>query len=329
MSNDSDRATKVDILMMAELARFPYRPFDEDFTVHRYWQIEDKDAFFAEHGARIRGMVAGGRNRIDGPLLDRMPNLEIIANNGVGYDRLDIPAVTARGIVASNTPDVLTDEVADLTLGLLIATVRRLPQAERHLREGRWPSGSFPNSPSLRGRRVGILGLGRIGKAIAQRVSAFDVEVVYTGRTRQEGVPYPYYASLDEMAREVSVLILALPGGDDTAGIVDAGILEALGPDGILINIARGSVVDKDALIDALRTGKILAAGLDVYWTEPHVPEELLTLDNVVLLPHVGSSSLGTRAAMLELVRENLLSWFAGKGPVTPVPETPWPAASR
>lgn len=326
MSKDGDRAA---ILMMAELAKFPYRPFDEDFTVHRYWQIEDKDAFFAEHGAGIRGMVAAGRTKIDASILDRLPRLEVISNIGVGYDRLDIREVAARGIVASNTPDVLTDEVADLTLGLLLATIRRLPQAERHLREGRWLSGTFPNSPSLRDRRVGILGLGRIGKAIARRVAAFDVDVAYCGRTRQEDVPYHYYASLTEMARDVSVLILALPGGPETNGMVDAAVLEALGPNGILINIARGSVVDREALIDALQNGKILAAGLDVYWEEPKVPEELLALDNVVLLPHVGSASLRTRTVMIELVRRNLVSWFEGKGPVTPVPETPWPAMAE
>ena len=320
--------TKPEILMTAELAQFPYPAFDRDFTVHRLWTLDNPDQFLRDHGGRIRGMVAAGKRRIDGALLDRMPSLEVIANIGVGYDRLDIEAVAARDIIATNTPDVLTEEVADLTVGLLVATVRRLPQAERHLRAGLWPKGSFPNSPSLRGRRVGIVGLGRIGKAVARRLEAFGLDIAYHGRSRQAAVPYRYYADLVEMARDVTVLILVVPGTSETDGMVDARVLDALGSQGVLINVARGSVVDEDAMIAALRDRRILAAGLDVFLHEPHVPESLLKLDNVVLLPHVGSASIDTRMAMIELIRDNLLSWFAGRGPLTPVAETPWDSST-
>lgn len=324
-----ERQAKPEILMMAQLARFPYRSFDDAFVVHRFWEIDDKDSFFTETAPRIRGLVAAGPRKIDAPFLDRLPNVEIIANIGVGYDRLDIAAVAARDIVATNTPDVLTDEVADLTVGLLLATVRRIPHAERFLRSGQWKAGGFPYSPSLRGRRVGILGLGRIGKAIARRLSGFDVTIVYCGRSQQSDVSFPFYPSALQMARDVDVLIAAVPGTAGTRNMIDADVLAALGPDGVFINVARGSVVDEAALIAALQQKAILAAGLDVFAAEPEIPEALLALDNVVLTPHIGSASVRTRSEMIDLLFENLTSWFAGEGPKTPVAETPWPARAQ
>jgi lactate dehydrogenase-like 2-hydroxyacid dehydrogenase len=212
----------------------------------------------------------------------------------------------------------------------MIMTVRQLPQSERYLRAGQWSAkGAFPLSPSLRGRTVGILGLGRIGKAIAKRVSAFGLDVVYHGRHPQADVAYRYYPSLVDMAKASNVLVVVAPGGPATRHIINAEILEALGPDGVLINVARGSLVDEKALIEALRTGKILAAGLDVFENEPSVPQELIALDNAVLLPHVGSASVKTRHAMAQCVVDNLFAWADGKPPLTPVPETPWPGRWR
>jgi lactate dehydrogenase-like 2-hydroxyacid dehydrogenase len=210
-------------------------------------------------------------------------------------------------------------------MALTLMAVRRYPQAERYLRAGHWPSAPFPLTASLRGRTMGILGLGRIGKEIAKRARAFGVDVVYHGRKPQDDAPYLYYPTLLSMAKACDILLVAAPGGAATSKIVDREILEALGPNGVLVNIARGSLVDEAALIEALATGKILAAGLDVFENEPHVPPELIALDNVVLLPHVGSASVPTRQAMADLVVANLVSWMDGKGPLTPVPETPWP----
>jgi lactate dehydrogenase-like 2-hydroxyacid dehydrogenase len=208
-------------------------------------------------------------------------------------------------------------------MGLLLATLRQIPQADRYLRAGHWPTRPYPLTPTLRGRTIGILGLGRIGRAIATRLEGFGVALAYHGRRRQPEVSYTYHATLLGMARAVDVLLVVAPGGPETDGLVDAAVLAALGPEGILINVARGSVVDEAALIAALRDGTILGAGLDVFAREPHVPADLVALDHVVLLPHVGSGSVHTREAMGRLVVDNLLHWFDGRGPLTPVPETP------
>lgn len=294
------------------------------FTLHRADGAADRAAFLAEIGPRVRAMAVGAQSLVDRALLEALPNLEIVASFGVGYDTIDVAAARARGVVVTNTPDVLSEEVADLALGLLLATVRRIPGAERHLRAGLWPSRPYPLTATLQGRTVGILGLGRIGRAIARRLEGFGVAIAYHGRGPQPGVAYAYHASLLGLARAVDTLVVVAPGGAGTEGIVDAAVLAALGPDGILVNVARGSVVDEPALIAALQAGTILSAGLDVYAHEPHVPPALAALDHVVLLPHVGSGSVATREAMGRLVVDNLAAWFAGRGPLTPVPETPW-----
>ncbi|MDF0489422.1 2-hydroxyacid dehydrogenase [Sphingomonas sp. H39-1-10] len=293
------------------------------FTVHKLWEIADKDGFFADAGMRVRGMAASTlAGRIDGAKMDRLPALEIIASFGVGYDNVDAAAAAERGIIVTNTPGVLDDEVADLTVGLLLATLRQLPQADRFVREGKWPQGAFPLSPTLRGRRVGILGLGAIGTAIAHRLEAFGVEIAYHTRSPKTGVRYEYHDTLIGLATACDVLIAIVPGSSSTRHLVDAGVLAALGANGVLINVARGSVVDQRALIAALQEGTILAAGLDVYEDEPNVPEALIALPNVVLLPHLGSASEHTRAAMGQLVVDNLTAWFADRKPLTPVAET-------
>jgi len=292
--------------------------------LHRLWLEPNPDLWLAEWGPRIRAIAAAGHIRADEAYMRRFPSLEIISSFGVGYDHIDAKAAARLGIMVTNTPGVLDDEVADTALGLMLMAVRQLPQAERYLRAGNWANGAYPLTPSLRDRTVGIVGLGRIGKAIATRVSGFGLDIVYHGRNPQAGVGYRYYPSLVEMAKASDILIIVAPGGPSTRHIVNAEVLEALGPDGVLINIARGSLVDEKALIEALRTGKILAAGLDVYDNEPNVPAELMALPNAVLLPHVGSASVKTRQAMAECVAENILAWADDKPPLTPVPETPW-----
>jgi lactate dehydrogenase-like 2-hydroxyacid dehydrogenase len=315
----------LDVLMPAKGMQLIEDEISARLPLHRLWLEPNPDLWLAEWAPRLRAVaMTGAHAPVDEAYMRRFPHLEIIANFGVGYDNIDAKAAARLGIIVTNTPGVLDDEVADTALGLLIMTVRHLPQAERYLRAGQWLKGAFPLSPSLRGRTVGILGLGRIGKAIATRVAGFGLEVVYHGRHPQADVPYRYYPSLIELAKASDVLIVVAPGGPATLHIVNAEVLEALGPEGVLINIARGSLVDEKALIEALRTGKILAAGLDVFENEPSVPQELIALDNAVLLPHVGSASVKTRRAMAECVVSNVFAWADGKPPVTPVPETPW-----
>lgn len=316
---------KIDILMTGSMMSLITDQLAERFRLHRLAEAADRDAFLAEVGPKIRGAAtSGGHGPFGETLLKQLPNLQIIANFGVGYDSVDVKAAAARGVVVTNTPDVLTEEVADLALGLLLATVRHLPQSDKYLREGKWLEKPYPLTPTLRNRTVGILGLGRIGKAVARRVEAFGLPVHYHGRSRQPDVPYTYHPTLVGLAEAVDVLMIVIPGGPETNGLVNAEVLKALGPDGILINVARGTVVDEPALVRALADGTILSAGLDVFEREPHVPAELIAMDHIVLLPHVGSATHVTRNAMGQLVVDNLASWFAGEGPKTPVAETPW-----
>ncbi len=293
------------------------------FPLHRLWL--EPEGFLAGRGGSIRAVAsAGGHAPIDGQFMARLPKLEIVASFGVGYDHIDADWAGRHGIVVTHTPGVLDDEVADVAIGLLIMAVRKLPQAERYLRAGEWPKGAYPLTASLGGRTMGIVGLGRIGKAVARRAEALGLRIVYHGRHAQTGVAHRFYPSLVEMAAACDVLMVTAPGGPETRRIVDASVLRALGKDGVLVNIARGSLVDEQALIEALKAGTILAAGLDVFDDEPNVPADLLALDNAVLLPHVGSASTRTRQAMAQCVLDNLLAWAGGRPPLTPVPETPW-----
>jgi lactate dehydrogenase-like 2-hydroxyacid dehydrogenase len=296
------------------------------FTIHQLSEAGNTEALLTEVAPRVRGLARGGHAPIDRQLIERLPRLEIIASFGVGYDGIDLAAAAERGIVVTNTPDVLTEEVADTALSLLLMTVRELSAAERHLRAGKWAAeGPYPLTASLRDRTVGIVGLGRIGLAIARRLDAMRVPVVYHARRRRPDAPYRYYADLVAMAADVNTLLVIVPGTAETRRMIDARVLEALGPDGIFINVGRGSAVDEPALIAALKARTIRAAGLDVFANEPHVPADLLALPNAVLLPHVGSASVHTRRAMGQLVVDNLRSWFEDGKPLTPVPETPWP----
>jgi lactate dehydrogenase-like 2-hydroxyacid dehydrogenase len=296
-----------------------------DFTVHSLTGVTNRDALLASV-AHVRAMaVSAPVLPIDHALLARLPKLEIISSFGVGYDHIDALAAAERGIVVTHTPDVLTEEVADTAIGLLICTVRELPQGERHVRAGKWLKGNYPLSrATLRNRTVGLVGIGRIGLAVARRLEPFGVPIVYHTRQPRPELAYRHYPQIIDMARAVDTLIVIVPGGPATRNMIDATVLEALGPDGILINVARGSVVDEDALIAALRARKIMAAGLDVFVEEPEVPEALLTMDNVVLLPHLGSASVFTREKMDQLLVDNLRAWAKRQPPLTPVPETPW-----
>jgi lactate dehydrogenase-like 2-hydroxyacid dehydrogenase len=299
----------------------------EPFLVHRLQEARDREALLRRIGPEVRAVCTGSHTGVktDAALIGRFPNLRIIGNFGVGYDSIDMAAAVQRGIIVTNTPDVLTEEVADTALGLLLVTVRELYPAEKWLRDGRWArDGDYPLTASLRDRTVGIAGFGRIGKAIARRIEAFGRPVSYFARAPHLEVNNRYYGDLVAMARDVDTLIAAIPGGPATHQLIDAAVLDALGPRGIFINMARGSVVDEPALIAALREKRILCAGLDVFLNEPTIDPAFLTLDNVTLFPHLGSASVATRNKMGALVVDNLAAFAAGRPPKTPVPETPF-----
>ncbi len=315
-----------EILVTAPINPAVIAALEAQFPVHCLFNQVDPEAFLQSVAPTVRGLVAAGpilANGVsfatDGAFMSGFPNLEIVANIGVGFDNIDTAYAKANNIVVTNTPDVLTDETADLAMALLLATVREIPQADQYLRAGNWLRKPYRLTASLRGRRLGIIGLGRIGKAIAHRAQAFGLEIAYHGRNQQPDVVFAYHATPRALAEACDILMVVAPGGPETRGMVDANVLTALGPDGILINIARGSLVDEAALIAALQNKHILAAGLDVFASEPKVPEELIAMDQVVLLPHVGSGSRATRAAMDQLMVDNLISFASGRGPLTPI----------
>ena len=284
---------------------------------------EELKALDADRRAAIRGLACLF-SPVDEALLDTFPNLEIVSSFGVGYDHVDAMACAARGVVVTHTPGVLDDEVADTTIALLINTLRELPKAEAWMRAGNWkPGTAYPLTRlTLRTRTVGIFGMGRIGSAIVRRLEGFGVAIRYHNRRPVEGAPWPFDTSLMALARNCDTLICVAPATPETASSINADVLAALGPDGVLINVGRGSLVDEQALIEALGNGTIAAAGLDVFAREPEVPAALFDLPNAVLLPHVASASDHTRAAMGDLVIANLVEWFSGRPPLTPVPET-------
>lgn len=318
-------ADKAEVLVVGLPKKLIVDGLGAAFKVHVLATANNPDALLAEVGPRLRGAaVTGAPDKLDGAMMARCPKLEFVSSFGVGYDNIDVKYAAAHGITVTNTPDVLTEEVADTALGLLLCTVREFPQAAKFLRDGKWLKGQYPLSKAtLRDRTVGMVGMGRIGKAIARRLEAFGMPVVYHSRNPQAGVSYKYYPRLLDMARDVDTLVIITPGGAETKNLINAPVLDALGPNGIVINMARGSVIDDAALIKALQEKKIYSAGLDVFLKEPEVPKEYLAMDNIVLFPHLGSSTVHTRRKMEQLVVDNLLAWAAGKPPITPVPETP------
>ena len=283
------------------------------YGVHRWWDAPDRTRLLAEIGPRLRAVATDGHFGMPPEVLAAAPGLEIVASYGVGYDNIDIAACKARGIRVTNTPDVLNDAVAELAIGLMIALCRRIPQADAFVRAGSWPSGGFGLTGELTGAHAGILGLGRIGKEIARRCQAMRMRVSYHGRRQQPHEPYGYYPALEAMARDVDWLIVVAPGSPATRGIVSRAVLEALGPSGAFVNVARGALIDEPALVDCLLAGRLGGAALDVFADEPAVPPALLTLPNVVLSPHQGSATRKTRDAMGALVIRNLAAHFAGQ----------------
>jgi lactate dehydrogenase-like 2-hydroxyacid dehydrogenase len=292
---------------------------EREFTVHRLWQAADKTSFLHGVADRVRGVALYALHGCPASVIEALPKLEIIASMGIGVDRIDLAAAKTRGIRVTNTPDVVTDDTADIAMALLLATERRIAEADRFVRRGDWLKGEHPFGRALHNRKLGIVALGRIGQAIAKRCEAFGMEIAYYGPRRKGDVAYPYFADPVALAEWAEILVVAAPGGAETRNLVSRAVIDALGPEGTLINIARGSVVDEAALVEALAAGRLGRAGLDVYVSEPNVPEALFAMDNVVLSPHTGSATDDTRRAMGDLTVDNLLAHFAGKPLLTPV----------
>jgi lactate dehydrogenase-like 2-hydroxyacid dehydrogenase len=302
----------------------PYPPQDmdalaADFVVHRLWEAPDRNAFLGTIGDRVRAIGTRGELGADAALMDSLPNLEIIACYGVGVDAIDLVHARSRGIKVTNTPDVLTEDVADMGLALLLAAARRIPAGDAHVRSGAWLSGPIGLTTRFAGKRLGIVGLGRIGRAVARRAAGFDVSIAYTDVVQHGDVGYDFHADVVSLAGAVDFLIVCAAGGSGTRALINDSVLQALGPSGILVNISRGNIVDQSALLAALREGRIAGAGLDVFATEPTDPSAWSGLDNVVLQPHHASGTRETRAAMGKLVRENLVAHFLGRKLLTEV----------
>ena len=311
---------KPDCLLMSPINDHLQGRLNEIATVHRYWEAGDGEAMLEQLAPTVRSVVTGGGTGCPAEVIRALPNLDLIASFGVGYDAIDVDAARAAGVRVTNTPDVLNDCVAEVALALMLGLCHRVPQSDRYVREGRWErEGNMPLTAELTGRSVGILGLGRIGKTIASRLQAMKMRVVYHGRTEQPDEPYTYYGDLEAMARDVDWMVLVAPGTRETEGIVSRGVMSALGPEGHLVNVSRGSLVDEPALIELLETGALGGAALDVFASEPGVPERLRRLENVVLMPHQGSASHKTRRAMGDLVIANLQAQMRGDPLLTPV----------
>ena len=313
-------SSKPELLTVARLAPFLMTPLQGAFAVHERLHEEDAAAF-ARVASNVRAICGSGESKVSAELIAQLPALEIISIMGVGYDGVDVAAAKARGVMVSHTPDVLNDDVADLALALMLNVARRIPQADQYVRQGRWPSGPMPLARKMSGARLGIVGMGRIGQAIADRARAFGMSIAYTARSAKPALAYAFHATPRELAAVSDFLVVITPGGAATRKLIDSEVLRALGPDGYLINVARGSVVDEAALIAALQQGTIAGAGLDVFENEPQVPEALRALDNVVLVPHIGSATTQTRHAMAARAFANLQAHFAGTPLPSPVPE--------
>jgi len=290
----------------------------EEFDVHGLWNEQDPHTFLQRHGAAFSGLVTSAPVGANAELIHALPKLEVISSFGVGFDKIDLDAAKRRGIRVSYTPDVLNECVADLAFGLLIDVARGISAADRYVRRGDWLNGRFPVMSRVSGKRLGIVGLGRIGQAIVKRAGGFDMEVAYMNR-KPAPAPYRFEPSLAALAEWADFLVVAVAGGESTKGLISREILAALGPSGFLINVSRGTVVDEGALVDALRGRAIAGAGLDVFENEPHVPAALLGLDNVVVLPHIASGTAETRGAMADLVLANLRSYFSTGELITPL----------
>jgi hydroxypyruvate reductase len=309
---------KTEVLVVAPLMPFVMEMLHGEYHVHDRIHVNDLEAFAAA-APRIRAIVGSGDAKVPRELIAMLPALELISIFGVGYDGVDVEAARQRGVPVTNTPEVLNDDVADLALGLMLAIARRIPQADRFVRAGEWPRGPIALGRKVTGARLGIVGMGRIGQAIATRAQAFKMSIAYTSRSPRANVAYTYYPDAASLAAQVDFLVVITPGGAATRGLIDADVLKALGPEGYLINVARGTVVDQAPLIDALRVGVIAGAALDVFDGEPTVPEALRNMSNVVLTPHIGSATKQTRSAMGQITVDNVRAHFSGRPLLTPV----------
>ncbi len=315
-----DSTERPHVLTASRLSALFMPLLERAYVVHDGVHATDPAAFAAV-APKVRAIAASGESKVSGALIGQLPALEIVSVMGVGYDGVDVAAAKARGVVVTHTPDVLDDDVADLAIGLMLCAARQLPQADRYVREGRWLQGPLPLARKLSGARLGLVGIGRIGQAIARRALGFGMTIAYTARSARPELPWPRLNDPAALAARSDFLVVVTPGGSATRHLIDARVLEALGPEGILVNVSRGSVVDEAALVDALERGIVGGAALDVFEDEPRVPERLRALPQVVLTPHIGSATAATRAAMAELAADNLRLHFAGESVRTPIPE--------
>ncbi|KAF5741672.1 hypothetical protein HS088_TW10G00676 [Tripterygium wilfordii] len=309
----------INVLMACPMNDYLEKELEKRFTVFKFWNYPDKPKFLATHSNSIRAIVGSATAGADAAMIEALPKLEIVASFSVGMDKVDLGKCREKGIRVSNTPDVLTDDVADLAIGLMLAVLRRLCESDRYVRSGKWKKGDYKLTTKFSGKSVGIIGLGRIGMAIAKRAEAFSCPISYYSRTEKTDSTYKYYPSVVELASNCQILVVACALTDETRHIINREVIDALGPKGVLINIGRGPHVDEPELVSALVEGRLGGAGLDVFEHEPHVPEELFGLENVVLLPHVGSGTVETRQAMADLVIGNLEAHFLNKPLLTPV----------
>ncbi len=307
-----------DLILTGPMLKSAVDAIAKKFNVSRLWEAEDRAAFLAEHAA-TEYVAAFGHQKIDADFMDALPALKIVASFGVGTDHIDLEAARARNIRVTNTPSVLDDAVAELAVGLMLSLCRRIVDADTHVRAGKWPDGGYPLTGELTGAKVGILGLGRIGKEVAARCQAFKMQVVYHGRSEQRFVPYPYYGDLTEMARDVDWIISVVPGGPSTNGLVSRDVLKALGPQGAIVNVGRGNLIDEPAMLEMLQSGALGGAALDVFADEPRMDEAFWSLPNTVLSPHQGSATHKTRWAMGDLVVRNLSAYQDGQPLITPL----------
>ena len=306
-----------DIMLVSSVPTFMMNDLQQEYVLHDHAHILDPEAF-----TKVTAFVGvGSTAKVDRKLLAMFPNVKMISIFGVGYDGIDVAAVQERGIRVTHTPDVLTDDVADLAMGLILSIGRRIPQSDKFVRNGDWVSEPFTMTHKVTGTRLGVVGLGRIGQAIAKRAAAFDMSIAYTGRRAKTNAPFRYYPTASELAANSDYLVVAVPGGDDTKNMINAQVLKALGPKGIVVNIARGSVIDQTALLQALKDKSIAGAGLDVFWDEPNIDPQFFKLQNVVLTPHNGSNTHETRRAMADLALANLKAFFEERPLLTLIPE--------
>ncbi|MBL6952910.1 MAG: 2-hydroxyacid dehydrogenase [Alphaproteobacteria bacterium] len=310
----------IDLLQVAQLPPFVVERLKKEFTLHDFVNPADPDKLLDEVGPRIRGILAGGMKGPNANLINRLEKLEIIASMSVGFDATDVAAAQARGVIVTHTPEVLTGDVADLAMTFILMAPRRISESERFLRQGKWLQGRMDLGTTVRGKRLGILGLGRIGTAVARRAEVFGLHIAYHDIKPMGDLAYRSYPTLLDLAAASDILLVACEGGQATRGLVDGAVLDALGSEGFLINAARGTIIDQGAMVAALRDGRIAGAALDVFDGEPEVPAELLAMENVILTPHIASSTTETRRAMGDLVYDNLRAHFDGKPVLTPVP---------